>query len=303
MELGQLKTFVTVAEEQHLTRAAERLYTSQPAVSAQLKALEETLGVALFDRTPKGMRLTSAGQKLLPQARATLDAANQIISDAKIIQGEVSGALSIGVNSDFSFLRLSKLLKNIQQTYPGMQLSFINGMSKDILLDIRKGNLDSGFFFGPCPTADLHTMFLAEIEMAVVGPIAWTDRVEHANLEELAALPWVYTTDRCPFYRLMEALFKNTGLTPSRSVFVDTEDAIRDLVKSGSGIALLRKEDVNCARSDGWGVCWHGDAPTIPFNVAVQSRRTQEPVIQAWLKELANIWPEARLNNEAQQTG
>jgi len=63
MELYQLKTFVTVAEEGHLTRAAERLFTSQPAISAHIKSLEEELGVTLFHRTPKGMQLTTEGEK------------------------------------------------------------------------------------------------------------------------------------------------------------------------------------------------------------------------------------------------
>lgn len=91
MDLNQLKTFVTVAEEQHLTRAAERLFTSQPAVSAQLKALEESLDVVLFDRTPKGMKLTPSGEILLTQAQTVLDTANLIVSQAKAIKGEVIG--------------------------------------------------------------------------------------------------------------------------------------------------------------------------------------------------------------------
>lgn len=74
-----------MAEEQHLTRAAERLHTSQPAVSAQLKALEESLGVVLFDRTPKGMKLTPTGEKLLIEAQTALDAANRVISQVKAI--------------------------------------------------------------------------------------------------------------------------------------------------------------------------------------------------------------------------
>ena len=67
MELYHLKTFVTVAEERHLTRAAERLCVSQPAISAHIKALEEELGLALFERTPKGMLPTAAGEALLEE--------------------------------------------------------------------------------------------------------------------------------------------------------------------------------------------------------------------------------------------
>ena len=72
MELYQLKTFVVVAEEGHLTRASERLHASQPTVSAHIKALEEELETKLFSRTPKGMRLTEAGERLKGKAGAVL---------------------------------------------------------------------------------------------------------------------------------------------------------------------------------------------------------------------------------------
>ncbi len=291
MELNQLKTFVTVAEEQHLTRAAERLYTSQPAVSAQLKALEESLGVVLFDRTPKGMVLTPSGEKLLVEAQAALDAASRVMSQAKAIQGEVLGQLSVGVNSDFAFLRIPGLLQSASQTYPGLQLSFVNSMSPDILLDIRKGKLDTGFFFGVCPTADLHVVQLANIQTAVVAPASWADKIKGAPIEALAPLPWVYTTERCPFYALKEALFNDKHLAPSKAVFVDNEDAIRELVKGGSGIALLRADDAERAEAEGWGVRWSGVSPSIELSVAVQLRRVQEPIIQAWLEELGKCWP------------
>ncbi len=303
MELGQLKTFITVAEEQHLTRAAERLFTSQPAISAQLKALEETLGVALFDRTPKGMRLTLAGEKLLPQARAALDAADQVVSQARILRGEVAGKITVGVNTDFSFLRLSNLLLNIHESHPGIKLSFMNGMSADIIVDIRKGKIDSGFFFGPCKTADLHVLFLSEIQTAVVAPIKWADKVQHASLEELSRLPWVYTNCRCPFRDLIEQLFTGTDLELTKTVFVDTEDAMRDLVRTGSGIALLRMDDAERAEKKGWGIRWSGELPTISLSAAVQTRRVREPIIRAWLKSLCKIWPDANALPQAQQTG
>jgi len=303
MELNQLKTFVTVAEEQHLTRAAERLYTSQPAVSAQLKALEESLGVVLFDRTPKGMKLTPSGEKLLIEAQAALEAASRVMSQAKAIQGAVIGSLSVGVNSDFSFLRIPELLADVSERYPNMQLSFINGMSPDILLDIRKGKLDSGFFFGPSSTTDIHSIQLADIETAIVAPVGWSNKVIGASLEELASLPWVYTTDRCPFYHLIEALFSDLNVEPKKAVFVDNEDAIRELVKAGSGIALLRFDDAERAETEGWGVRWDADSPSLSLSIAAQSRRAQEPIIQAWFDALLKAWPVDIMDENNQKVG
>ena len=290
MELNQLKTFIMVAEEQHLTRAAERLFTSQPAVSAQLKSLEASLDLVLFDRTPKGMKLTPAGEKLLTQAQATLDAASLIVSQAKLIKGEVMGSLSVGINSDFSFLKIPALLADASETYPGIKLSFINSMSPDILLDIRKGKLDTGFFFGPSTTADLHVIKVAEIKTAIVVPVKWKDKAQQASIESLGALPWVYTTERCPFYHLTETLFSEAGIEPSKAVFVDNEESIRQLVKSGLGVSLLRMDDAEQAEAEGWGVRWAGCHPSIALSAAIQSRRVQEPILQAWVDELSKFW-------------
>jgi DNA-binding transcriptional LysR family regulator len=293
MELNQLKTFVTVAEEQHLTRAAERLFTSQPAVSAQIKALEETLGITLFDRTPKGMRLTPAGERLLAQATTTLDAARQLVSEAKAIKGEVFGELTVGVHTDFEFLKLADLVLRSKQQHPGIQLSLINGMSTDIILDIRKGNLDTGFFFGPCKSADLYNTQLASIELAIVGPVAWQNQVQHADLPALARLPWVYTSERCPFYRHTSSLFENTGIEPNKLVFVDSEDAIRHLVKTEVGIALLKKADAVNAVEEGWGTVWEGKVAPISLNMTMQTRRSREPLMNAWAQLVSDLWPEA----------
>lgn len=300
MELNQLRTFVTVAEEKHLTRAADRLFTSQPAISAQLKALEEALGLKLFDRTPKGMQLTPAGEKLLVKAQMVLDAAGSIMTEAKHIQGAVLGQLSVGINSDMAFLKLPQLVNDATENYPDLTLSFVSSMSADILVDVRQGKLDTGFFFGPCTTGGLQVFQVAEVETAVVAPKAWADRVLYAELEELAQMPWIYTTDKCPFYLLKQSLFEHSKIQPSKAVYVDGEDAIRELVKSGSGIALLRKDDALRAEAEGWGIRWKGRTPNISLSVAMQMHRTQDPLMQAWLELLAKFWPmDSVVDNEA----
>src|SRR6476659_1258173 len=106
VELYQLRSFVEVADLGHLTRAADKLHISQPALSAQIKALEDELGVALFERTPTGMVLTAAGQRLLPEAEKVVAAAVSLRSQAKAFQGEAGGRARVGTLSDPAFLRL-----------------------------------------------------------------------------------------------------------------------------------------------------------------------------------------------------
>ena len=110
MEFTHLRSFVAVAEHGHLTRAAETLHLSQPALSGQIKSLEENLGVSLFERHPSGMTLTASGKHLLTHARGILAAVQQLRHAASSLHLQPTGRLRIGTVLDASFLRVGHLL-------------------------------------------------------------------------------------------------------------------------------------------------------------------------------------------------
>jgi DNA-binding transcriptional LysR family regulator len=298
MELYQLRTFVRIADEGSLTRAAEALYTSQPAISAQVKALEEELGVRLFDRNARGMTLTAKGKMLYARAVATLDAAAGLKAQALQLQQALVGELRIGVHTDFGFLRIGDLHMRLQQRHPRLQLHFMQGMTAYILPDIQRGRLDGGFFFGACQDAELATVQLAEVPMRVVGPWAWRDRIAGAALEELAAMPWVYTSTSCPFHGLAATLLAPVADSPESVAFADNEDAVRELVCAGAGLSMLRADDAAALESAGRAACWHGDTPSIGLYFAVQCQRVGEPAVDALRDTVTEIWPAGRAEDE-----
>src|SRR5450759_2546697 len=118
MELYQLRSFCAVAEAGHLTRAAEKLHVSQPAVSAQIKALEDELELVLFERTSTGMVLTSAGARLLVDAERVLAAAQAMRNEAKALKGEVTGKVRVGTSSDPGFIRVGEFLNATVERNP-----------------------------------------------------------------------------------------------------------------------------------------------------------------------------------------
>src|SRR5581483_6396644 len=110
MELYQLRTFAAVADTGHITRAAEKLHVSQPAVSAHIKGLEEDLRVRLFDRTPTGMQLTRAGRQLREQAEKVLAEVERLRQLAATLKGDIVGRLRVGKASDPEGVRVGEFL-------------------------------------------------------------------------------------------------------------------------------------------------------------------------------------------------
>jgi len=118
VELYQLRSFVVVAELGHLTRAADKLHISQPALSAQIKALEDELELELFERKPSGMVLTAAGRQLVPHAQELLFNAQALRDQARSIKGQVGGVARLGTLSDPQFIRVGELLSIAVERYP-----------------------------------------------------------------------------------------------------------------------------------------------------------------------------------------
>ena len=195
MELYQLRTLVAVAEERHLTRAAERVHLSQPAVSGHIKALEQEFGLRLFERAAKGMTVTVSGRDLLAHAQRVLAAANALKHAARSLKGELVGRLRVGTVSDPQFIRLGELLSLAVQRHPHIELELQHGVTGATLDAVREGNLDATFFYGDAPEAALSAMPLLEFDYVVTAPASWADRFLDTDWNAIAALPRVLTPE------------------------------------------------------------------------------------------------------------
>ncbi len=290
MELYHLKTFVKVAQEGNLTRASAALFTSQPAISAQIKALEEETGVQLFSRTPKGMLLTPAGERLFEQAQRTLREAEQFVQQAIQLSDELVGELRIGVHTDFDFMRVGELFRLLSSRHPQLVAHFLQTSTAKVFQELRQNQLDAGFMFGPCEMADMEVTELGRVPMRILAPSAWEDRIAGKSLSDLASLPWVYTTPNCPFYHLFEALFPGREQPPSEIVWCDTEDAIRALIRSGVGMSVVKLDDAEAAEQQGYGICWPGEVPDIALNLVMLKQRSKEVALQALATGVHALW-------------
>ena len=292
MEYYHLRTFVAVAEEEHLTRAALRLNASLPAVSAHVRGLEDELGVPLFARTPKGMRLTAEGKALLVEARQALSSVEAIRSRAGALRQEVSGIIRIGLNNEAHRMRVPELLTVMMRRHPGVEIHLINSSSPRILDAVHAGSLDMGFVYDNIiePGHDVTALPLEAVDMAVVGPTSWADRVLGADWDALAALPWVWFSERCPFQHLLDASFSCRGLAINKVMAGDSDATLRTLVAAGIGLTLLRRDDALEAEAAGQVCLWPRDGLQLGLSLVVRRERADDRVIEAVTAAVAEVW-------------
>jgi DNA-binding transcriptional LysR family regulator len=293
MEIYQLRTFVAVAQQGHLTQAAEILHLSQPAVTAQIKALEEELGLALFERTAGGVLLTKAGAMLLPQAEQLIAGARGMLTLAKGMHGQLTGKVRLGTVGDPDVLRLADFLVELHQQFPLLDVHTFHSISGSVLNDVRKKTLDAGFFIGKNPYVNVHSLVLRELTFRVVAPSAWKERLQSANWKDVGKLPWVWINQFNSYNKLSSELFREKNISPQKVFELDQESTTLALVKAGVGMSLMRDELAQEAIKSGEVIEWGDVRKTTPLNFIYPAECRDDPLVNAMLQVLHGMWPPA----------
>src|SRR3569832_139970 len=289
MDLIQLRAFVTVAREGNLTRAAERLHLTQPAVSLQIKSLQKTLRLQLFTRIPSGMALTDDGAKLLPYAERVLASVSEFRQGVDALHSTLSGKLSIGTILDPEFIRLGPFLKRLMENHPQLSTQLQHGMSGWVMQQVKSSALDVGYYLGT-PGKEFHSQILTSFTYHVLAPHGWRSRVSGKAWPELAKLPWIWTPPESAHNRLLSKIFAQYKVMPNRVALVDQELLLLDLVKSGVGLALVRESiDLRVAHAHGLEISVAGIVPSELSFIALAKRKI-EPIIATTFALLKNVW-------------
>lgn len=291
MELYQLRTFVTVAEEGNFTKAGKRVHTTQPAVSAHIKALEEELGVRLFTRTPRGVELTTAGSELISDAIEVLSSAEKMQARAVTLRGEVSGKLAIGLCTDPGYLNVTQLLSYMSEKFPKLNLKLVQSPSGEVLTRLRAKTLDAGFVFSGNPYSDVESIRLAEPEYFIIGATKWKERLESATPQDLSEFTWVMPTSRCPFRELQLNIFRDHAITPAHTIGADSEQVINTLVLSGKALSLVRHDEVNRFVNSGQvAICPSLGRHPVELNFVYRTTQAEDPAINALTTVVRQLW-------------
>ena len=241
MELRQLEYLVAVAEEANFTRAAERIHVAQPAVSAQIQRLERELGKTLLDRSRRVVRLTAAGEAVLPYARAALAALNDMRVAVDEVGQLVRGTVTIGTVYSHS-VDIPRLLADFHADHPNVEITLGTDSSDNLIENVRAGELDMAIVsVGPDeqPEGLGVEVVTDEAIQAVVhraDPLAKRTKIRLAELDDraLIALP-VGAGIRHQFDRACA----RAGVTPRIAFEASTPLALADLAERGLGVAIV----------------------------------------------------------------
>jgi DNA-binding transcriptional LysR family regulator len=238
--LYQLQIFQTVAQAGSISRAAERLYLTQPAVSQHVRALENELGVRLFEREARGVSLTPPGQLLLDYTRCLLRLAEEAQRVVTQTGGVRQGQLRIGASPGVGVFLLPGWIHAFHERYPELSVTLKTAPTPDVVQRLEAGQLDLGIVEGKVEheTIEATPLWDEEIAITVSRTHAWQDR-QTIPSGELSDQGFILREEGSLTRAWEEHTLGNYGITPRVVAEFDTPVAIKQAVLSGLGIALL----------------------------------------------------------------
>ncbi|WP_309398141.1 LysR family transcriptional regulator [Cerasicoccus maritimus] len=293
LDLHLLRTFCVVAEEENVTRAANRLFLSAPSISAHLKTLEDELGVRLFTRSARGMALTKAGSVLWEDAEQILKQTAQLRRKAQNLSEDVSGMLRIGINNPPETLFVEDIIDRLSQQFPTLRFDCGFGASQIILNGLRSDLYDVGFFEGPRGSADLVAVELERRELVLVSPIAWGEELQKATVGQLQEYPWIFASEGCSYYRFAHDWQQTRGLKIEERIRTVNDDwSTMSFVARGLGLSIVSKNVLTASPySDQVAVLPHLEG-SVPLSIGFLKERQDENLVQRTVETVQSIWQE-----------
>lgn len=239
LTLRQLQIFVVAARHLSYARAAEELHLTPPAVSMQLKQLEDNVGLPLFERLGRGVALTAAGELLVHHALRVLGEIKDAEANLQAMLGAETGQLSVGLVSTAKYF-MPRLLARFAQLHPGIEVQFSVGNRESLLQKLQDNAIDLAVM-GRIPTEiDAHAEPMASHPYVLIGPADHPLRAARRfDLHELRQETFLLREEGSGSRRVAEEMFKNHLFTPPRTISMGSNETIKQAVMAGMGIALI----------------------------------------------------------------
>ena len=239
VDLELYKVFYVVAKNKHMTRASEELHISQPAISQSIKKLEDQLGGTLFLRSNKGMELTEEGKMFYEYVKGALElignAENEFTSFKDLSKGEIK----VGCSTTLTKLILMDALENFHKDYPNININIVNGLTSNLINDLKLGKLDFVIFNeSNVKENNLYLEKIKELKQGFVyNPDYYTDNVK--TFSDLNKLPLILQNGESNSRKLLDyiALQEHVKLIPRMEVV--SQELISEFVNIGLGVGFV----------------------------------------------------------------
>ena len=252
MDLDQLRGFLETARQKSFTRAAERLFLTQPAISLQVKALETELGERLFERHGKRVILTEAGRMLMRKAQEifeTVEAARQEMADLRELR---VGRVCVGASDTNCAYVLPRPVSAYRKAYPGVEIRLIDRMSPGVERLVMDGVVDLGLATLPVSEPRLESDPLFDREDVVIFPPGHPLARSHTiALKDLGSYPLLLLQRGSTSRALMDRSFLEAGLVADVAMELGSIEVMKRFVEIGLGIALVPKIAVSSEVREG----------------------------------------------------
>jgi len=296
MELAQLQAFLEAAERGSFRRAAEALYLSQPSVSARIQSLEDEMGVPLFHRMARGVRLTDMGRTFLPFAQRSIDTLNRGKEMLESVRQTSAGILNMATARVIGTYVLPRILQRFQQRYPDTNLHIKVGPSTDVLQMVVEEEVQLGlarFMHHP----DVDAIHLYDEEAVLVT------HPEHAfcasgtaSIHQVVQEPLILYDPGdhgSSYFRFINQVCRDAGVTPKVEMNLDSVEAAKNMVELGLGISFLPRSGVRQALDNGTLTMIplsEGQKVLLPTYVLVRRGQHYSPTVLAFLGLLQEMY-------------
>jgi LysR family hydrogen peroxide-inducible transcriptional activator len=255
LKLRDLRYLVAVADLRHFGRAAARCFVSQPTLSAQLKKLEQTLGVQLIERAPNAVSLTAVGEEVVARARRMLEASEEVVELARSHQDPLAGRLRLALLPTIGPYLLPQVAPVIRKALPRLQLHLYEYQTAAMIEKLHAGELDLGVLALPVELEGLESRELYREEFLLAVPdrhrLASHERVRIADLREEHVL--LLEEGHCLRDQALEVCSR-VGVRDSQDFRATSLETLRQMVAAGAGVTLLPELAGRGAYRSGRGV-------------------------------------------------
>lgn len=294
MNLRDLKYLVAVIEQGHFGRAAEVCFVSQPALSMQIKKLEDTLGVQLLERTNKAVLLTEAGKMICERAKNIMAQEKEIYALAKQTKDPFSGELHVGIIPTVAPYLLPHIMPGLKTCFPDLTFYLAELQTLQLLEKLKQGKLDIGLLALPVTDPELTSTTLYEEEFMLAVPnnhkLSKRKSIKQTDLKDLSML--LLEDGHCLREHALTVCHSNKAVE-ARSFQATSLETLRHMIAAQVGITLMPK--LACKENDGIAyIPFHSPKPTRTVGLIWRTSSAKKILLNSLSKNLIKLLPKQR---------